>query len=457
MALVINDRVKETSTTTGTGTFDLAGASQDFISFVSGVGNGNTTYYCIANTGTNEFEVGIGTVTDAATDTLSRDTVISNNLGTTNEIDFGSGEKEVFCTIPAVKAMSPVMNPTTYVLTHNSTLSDDQTIGFRSISRTSNYYWNSNRNRNVGNIIMSQLEVDKIIPQSGTTLTIGDSGDTITVASGATLTGDLNADNLTSGTVPLARISGAYTGITQTGTLTNSGAPVSTFNRTTNDGTIIDLRKDGTTVGLISSLSSIVTRITFDPRTNGASLTGGVNKLSPGNENGATNNTLDLGSSTSAFKDLYLGGGLYVGGTAAANLLDDYEEGDWTPGYGGTTGSTGSLAYNTQTGRYTKIGRFVSATGEIRLSNKGSFTGVVRVSGLPFAPISGAVEKNLGSIVLGNVDFATGVVGFNGILASGTNFYINKTTDNAVEEELNTSNVTDTSNFYFNFTYTTNA
>ena len=61
---------------------------------------------------------------------------------------------------------------------------------------------------------MSQLEVDKIVPQSGTTLTIGDSGDTITVASGATLTGDLNASNLTSGTVPDARITGAYTGIT---------------------------------------------------------------------------------------------------------------------------------------------------------------------------------------------------------------------------------------------------
>jgi hypothetical protein len=48
MALVINDRVKETSTTSGTGTFDLAGASQDFITFVAGVGNTNTTYYCIA-------------------------------------------------------------------------------------------------------------------------------------------------------------------------------------------------------------------------------------------------------------------------------------------------------------------------------------------------------------------------------------------------------------------------
>ena len=67
---------------------------------------------------------------------------------------------------------------------------------------------------------MSQLEVDKIVPQSGTTLTIGDSGDTITISAGATLSGSLNADNLTSGTVPDARITGAYTGITN---LTMSG------------------------------------------------------------------------------------------------------------------------------------------------------------------------------------------------------------------------------------------
>jgi hypothetical protein len=126
--LSLTIELKRQAPPTGTGTLNLAGASQDFISFVSGVGNGNTTYYCITNTGTDEFEVGIGTVTDATPDTLSRDTVISNNLGTTNEIDFGAGEKDVFCTIPAVKAMSPVMNPTTYVLTHNSTLSDDQTL-----------------------------------------------------------------------------------------------------------------------------------------------------------------------------------------------------------------------------------------------------------------------------------------------------------------------------------------
>ena len=127
MALVINDRVKETSTTTGTGTFNLAGASQDFESFVSGIGTGNTTYYCITNTGSNEFEVGIGTVTDAATDTLSRDTVISS----TNSdalVNFSAGEKEVFCTIPAKRAMSPVMTATGYVVTHASTLDEHLTL-----------------------------------------------------------------------------------------------------------------------------------------------------------------------------------------------------------------------------------------------------------------------------------------------------------------------------------------
>ena len=127
MALVINDRVKETSTTTGTGTFNLAGASQDFESFVSGIGTGNTTYYCITNTGSNEFEVGIGTVTDATPDTLSRDTVISST-NSNNLVDFSAGTKEVFCTIPHTKTISPGMDATKYVVTHNSTLSEDQTL-----------------------------------------------------------------------------------------------------------------------------------------------------------------------------------------------------------------------------------------------------------------------------------------------------------------------------------------
>ena len=103
MALVVNDRVKETSTTTGTGTFDLAGAVSGFESFVTGIGNSNTTYYAIVNEN-GEFEVGLGTVTDAATDTLSRDTIISSS-NSDSAVNFGAGTKNVFCTLPASKAV----------------------------------------------------------------------------------------------------------------------------------------------------------------------------------------------------------------------------------------------------------------------------------------------------------------------------------------------------------------
>ena len=127
MAFALNDRVKETSTTTGTGTFDLAGAETGFESFVSGVGNGNQTYYAISNDGTAEFEVGIGTVTDAATDTLSRDTIISSS-NSDALVDFSAGTKTVFCTLPASRTPSAGMTAQTFVNTHNSTLSDDQTL-----------------------------------------------------------------------------------------------------------------------------------------------------------------------------------------------------------------------------------------------------------------------------------------------------------------------------------------
>jgi len=127
MAFALNDRVKETSTTTGTGTFDLAGAEIGFESFVSGVGDGNQTYYAISNDGTAEFEVGIGTVTDAATDTLSRDTIISSS-NSDALVDFSAGTKTVFCTLPASRTPSAGMTAQTFVNTHNSTISDDQTL-----------------------------------------------------------------------------------------------------------------------------------------------------------------------------------------------------------------------------------------------------------------------------------------------------------------------------------------
>jgi len=100
MALVVRDRVKETSTTTGTGTFTLAGAVTGFESFAS-VGNSNTTYYCC--TDNTDFEIGIGTYTSSGT-TLSRDTILQSS-NSDSKVDWGAGTRTIFCTYPADKAV----------------------------------------------------------------------------------------------------------------------------------------------------------------------------------------------------------------------------------------------------------------------------------------------------------------------------------------------------------------
>jgi hypothetical protein len=106
---------------------------------------------------------------------------------------------------------------------------------------------------------------------------------------------------------------------------------------------------------------------------------------------------IDLGVSSSRFKDLYLSGGVYLGGTGAANKLDDYEEGTWTPTLEGTT-SAGTTTYTDQSGNYTKIGNtviigfyisFTAATG----------TGEMKLGGLPFT--QNAVNTN--NVKLGGV------------------------------------------------------
>ncbi len=102
MALVLADRVRETTTTTGNGTITLAGAVVGFQSFAA-VGNGNVTYYTIAGQGTSEWEVGIGTYTSSGT-TLSRDTILSSsNSGLA--VNFSAGTKDVFVVYPSERAV----------------------------------------------------------------------------------------------------------------------------------------------------------------------------------------------------------------------------------------------------------------------------------------------------------------------------------------------------------------
>ena len=123
MALVINDRVKETTTTTGTGAVSLGGAVTGFETFAAGIGNSNTTYYVIAHQTAAEFEVGLGTLDGDSSD-LTRTTVISSS-NSDSAVDFAAGTKDVFCTMPASKlvfedASSDVTLPNDLILGSDS-------------------------------------------------------------------------------------------------------------------------------------------------------------------------------------------------------------------------------------------------------------------------------------------------------------------------------------------------
>jgi hypothetical protein len=177
MAFQVADRVKETSTTTGTGTLDLGGAPDTYETFVAGVGGGNTTYYSIANRAANEWEVGIGTVTDAATDTLSRDTVISSS-NSDALVNFSAGTKDVICTLPSSKS---------YVLDNSGDTTISADLSVTSVSGSGAGL----TTLNASNLASGTLP-DARFPA------------TLPAASGANLTG-LNASNLASGTVPDAR------------------------------------------------------------------------------------------------------------------------------------------------------------------------------------------------------------------------------------------------------------
>ena len=101
MAFVLSDRIKETTTTTSTGTYTLGGAVSGFETFTANLSNGDTTYYCCTD-GT-DFEVGLGTFASSGT-TLARTTIISSS-NSNNAVSWSSGTRDIFCTLPGSKAV----------------------------------------------------------------------------------------------------------------------------------------------------------------------------------------------------------------------------------------------------------------------------------------------------------------------------------------------------------------
>ena len=120
MALIVADRVREYSTTTGTGTLTLSGAPLGYQTFSGAIGNGNTTYYVISNPGINEWEVGVGTVNAGV---LSRDTVLSSSTGSL--VSFTAGNKDVFCSYPAERS---VFTDNAATLTNKTISGSDNTL-----------------------------------------------------------------------------------------------------------------------------------------------------------------------------------------------------------------------------------------------------------------------------------------------------------------------------------------
>lgn len=150
----------------------------------------------------------------------------------------------------------------------------------------------------------------------------------------------------------------------------SSGAVV---NRT-GDGTIIDLQAGGTTVGSIGVGYGVI-----DIKGGTSGLLMGNAAVLPVNGSGTlTSGSYDIGASGFRFKDLYLSGGVYLGGTGAANLLDDYEEGTWTPSI-----VSGSGTMSNASGVYTKVGNVVTISAVFQLTSADNTT---TIGTLPFNP-----------------------------------------------------------------------
>jgi hypothetical protein len=166
--------------------------------------------------------------------------------------------------------------------------------------------------------------------------------------------------------------------------ITATGATTAFFNRTSTDGTIAEFYKDGTTVGSIGTGNS--GNLHIGSGDTGINFNADINSVYPINptSGASSNGTIDLGYGGIAFKDLHLSGGAYLGGTTAANKLDDYEEGSWTPTY--TNIGTGN--YNVRVGRYTKIGDQVFAQFHLTVNPVGTASGQLIISGLPFTATS---------------------------------------------------------------------
>ena len=215
-----------------------------------------------------------------------------------------------------------------------------------------------------------------------------------------------SSGNLLVGTTDLTQFnnSGASpdTGVVIAGTsyidVSRVSNPMLYLNRCSTDGQIVNFSKDGTSVGSIGVASS---ELYFSSGNTGLYFDDVNNLIRPtNNAGGLRDNIADLGKSDSRFKDLYLGGGVRLGGTAAANSLDHYEEGTWTPSV-----SVGSVSYSEA--KYTRIGRVTHVSAYLNNFTNRTSSSTVTISGIPIVADGYASQGVMYQYIAGSGDAVT--------------------------------------------------
>jgi len=175
--------------------------------------------------------------------------------------------------------------------------------------------------------------------------------------------------------------------------VTRDGSIAALFNRETSDGDILQFRKDNTTVGSIGTGSG---RIHIGQGDTGLSASDTFNSLIPWNTstNAQRDAGISLGGASARFTDLYLSGGVYLGGTGSANKLDDYESGTYEATLSPSTSGSITLSSSYNLLSYTKVGRLVTVTGRVRVSSVSSPVGFSADLSLPFATHSDSEESS---------------------------------------------------------------
>ena len=182
--------------------------------------------------------------------------------------------------------------------------------------------------------------------------------------------------------------------------MTRAGDPPLALNRLTSDGDILGFYKDGSTVGSIGTLFGDLYVATGNTGIRCVDANRSISAYDS-NANGLVDAAVDLGFDTTRFKDLYLSGGVYLGGTGAANKLDDYEEGTFTPTFTPDTSGSLPLQSNYDTMQYVKIGNWVTLSGFIRAATPSSPVGSFPTLGnFPFtvANLADSAGRSSGSV-----------------------------------------------------------